>query len=248
MTPVTADARRELCAARLGMRERHSVMVEEAVTIWPRLAGGCDTCPPRRLPALQGDVFLAGPAAVRLRIRSSFGTAAELGLSGDSIVACAPAQGWAAALDASRDSLGLGHPGSLGIRVLSAVWFPPDTARVTTTREGEVAVRRWSEGGDSVALAANGAGDAAWARLWRRGAGGFQVGYDGWQTVDGVPWPARLRLQALDGAFDMTVRVDHVTVAERPDPARLAVRVPAGVERLGRDRLAAWLGQLGRGR
>jgi hypothetical protein len=220
-------------------------MVEAVATVWTRLPARCDGCPTRSLPALQAGLALAWPDTFRVRIRSAFGTALDLGLAGDSIVAYAPAQGCGVMLDAVRDSLGPGPAGSLVVRALSAGWQPPDSAWTRVTRVGDLLVLRWSEGADSVALAVDAADAPAWARLWRAGGQGVQVDYDRWGMHGGVAWPLTLRLRDLEGAFELVLRVDRVGFASRPDRSRLAVRLPDGAERLRLDQLRGLFERLG---
>jgi hypothetical protein len=245
IAPVTGGARVERYLSQLSRREQRAAMVEGVATIWPRAFALCDTCPPRRLPALQAGFVLAGPDAFRLRVGSMFGTALDLGLAGDSIMAYAPAQRWGVALDAVSDSLGLEQPGRLAARLMSAGWRPPQSAWAGGTWEGGLLVLRWSEAADSVALAVDQAGTPAWARLWRDARRGVVVQYERWEVVDGGTWPALLKVRTLGGTFDFTCRLDRVTFPARPDRSRLAVRIPGDAERLGLDRLRGLLERVG---
>ena len=241
LATVTGGARIERYLSQLSRREQGAAMVEGGATIWSRAFAVCDTCPPRRLPALQAGFALAWPDAFRLRVGSLFGTALDLGLAGDSITAYAPAQRWGLALDAVSDSLGLEHPGWLAARLVSAGWRPPQQAWASGTWEGGLLVLRWSEAADSVALAVDEAGKPVWARLWRDARRGVVVGYERWEAVDGLLWPALLKVHTLGGTFDLTCRLDRVTFRTRPDRSRLAVRIPRDAERLGLDRLRGLL-------
>ena len=245
IAPVTEGARTERYLSQLSIREQRAAMVEGVATIWPRAFALCDTCPLRRLPALQSDFVLAWPDEFRLRVSSMFGTALDLGLAGDSIVASVPAQRRGVAFDAGRDSLGLERPGRLAVRLLSAGWRPPQPAWAGGTWEDGLLVLRWSEAADSVALAVDKAGNPAWARLWRDARRGVVMEYQRWEAVDGVLWPALLRVRTLGGTFDLTCRLDRVTFPARPDRSRLAVRIPGDAERLGLDRLRGVLERLG---
>ena len=245
VAPVTGGARVERYLSQLSGREQNAAMVEGGATIWSRAFAPCDTCPPRRLPALQAGFVLAWPDAFRLRVGSMFGTALDLGLAGDSITAYAPAQRWGVALDAVSDSLGLEQPGRPATRLVSAGWRPPQPVWAGGTWEGGLLVLRWSEAADSVALAVDEAGKPVWARLWRDARRGVAVGYERWEAVDGVPWPALLKVRTLGGTLDLTCRLERVTFRARPDRSRLAVRIPADAERLGLDRLRGLLGRVG---
>jgi hypothetical protein len=248
IAPVTEGARAARYLSELSRREQRAAMVEGVATIWSRALALCDTCPPRRLPTLQAGFVLAWPDAFRIRVSSMFGTALDLGLAGDSIVAYAPSQRWGVALDAGSDSLGLEQPGWLATRVLSAGWRPPQPAWAGGTWEGGLLVLRWSEAADSLALGVDEAGKPVWARLWRSAGRGVVVGYERWEAVDGVLWPALIKVRTLGGTFDLTCRLDRVTFRIRPDRSRLAVFIPADAERLGLDRLRGLLGLLGASR
>jgi hypothetical protein len=174
-----------------------------------------------------------------------FGTALDLGLAGDSVVAYAPAQRWGVALDAVSDSLGLEQPGRLATRFVSAGWRPPQSAWAGGTWDGEALVVRWRERADSVALSVDEAGRPVRARLWRDPRRGVVVDYERWEAVDGVAWPALLKVRTLGGTFDLTCRLDRVRFLARPDRSRLAVLVPGDAERLGLERLRGLLERVG---
>lgn len=245
IAPVTGGARAGRYLAQLSRREQRAAMVEGSATIWTRAFALCDTCAPRRLPALQAGFVMAWPDAFRLRVSSMFGTALDLALAGDSITAHAPAQRLGIALDAARDSLGLEGPGRLATRLLSAGWRPPQPAWADGTWEGGLLVLRWSEAADSVALAVDGTGRPVWVRLWRDVRRGVVIDYDRWEVADDVAWPALFKVRTLGRALDLTCRLDRVTFGTRPDRARLAVRLPGDAERLGLDRLRGLLEHAG---
>jgi hypothetical protein len=245
IAPLTEGARAERYLSQLSRRERSAAMVEGAATIWSRAFALCDTCPPRRLPALQAGFVLAWPDAFRLRVSSMFGTALDLALAGDSITAYVPAQRWAVALDAMRDSLGLEQPGRLAARLLSAGWRPPQPAWAGGTSEDGLLVLRWSEAADSVILAIDETGKPVRVRLSRDARRGVAIDYERWEAVDGVVWPALLKVRTLGGTLDLTCRLDRVMFRARPDRSRLAVRIPADAERLGLDRLRGLLERVG---
>ncbi len=245
MAPVTGGARVERYLSQLSRREQRAAMVEGVATIWPRAFALCETCPPRRLPALQAGIVLAWPDAFRLRVGSAFGTALDLGLVGDSIMAHAPAQRWGVALDATNDSVGPEQPGRLAVRLVSAAWRPPPPAWARGSWEGDLLVLRWSDAADSVAVAVDEAGTPIWARVWRGVRWGVVVHYERWEVVDDVAWPVLLRVGMPGRGFDLTCRVDRVTFRARPDRSRLAVRIPADADRLGLDGLRGLLERVG---
>lgn len=245
IVPVTGGARAERYLSQLSRREQCAAMVEGAATIWSRPFALCDTCPRRRLPALQAGFVLAWPDAFRLRVSSMFGTALDLALAGDSVAAYAPAQRWGVALDTVRDSLGLGQPGRLAVRLVSAGWRPPQPAWTGGTWEGGLLILRWSEAADSVALAIDEAGRPVRVRLWRDARHGVAVDYERWEAVDGLPWPAVLKVRTLGGTLDLSCRLERVRFLARPDRSRLVVSIPADAERLGLDRLRRLLERAG---
>ena len=245
IAPMTSGARAERYLAQLSRREQGAAMVEGVAMIWTRAFAPCDTCPPRLLPAVQAGFVMAWPDAFRLRVSSMFGTALDLGLAGDSVVAYVPAQRWGVELDAARDSLGLEHPGWLATRFVSAGWRPPQSAWAGGTWDGGLLVLRWSEAADSVALAVDEAGQPVRARLWRDARRGVVVDYERWEAVDGVAWPVLLKVRTLGGAFELTCRLDRVKFGAAPDRSRLAVPIPSDADRLGIDRLREWLRRAG---
>ena len=245
IVPVTGGARVERYLSQLLLREERAVMAEGAATIWTRAFALCDTCPPRRLPALQAGFVMAWPDAFRLRVSSMFGTALDLALAGDSIMAYAPAQRWSVALDGGRDSLGLERPGRFAVRLVSGGWRPTPEAWAAAAWEGGLLVLRWSEAADSVALAIDEAGKPVRVRLWRDAQRGVAVHYERWEAVGGVLWPALLQVRSLQGAFDLTCLLDRVTFSARPDRFRFAMRIPVDAERLGLDRLRGLLERMG---
>jgi hypothetical protein len=245
MVPLTGGARVERYLSQLSRREQRAAMVEGAATIWTRAFALCDTCAPRRLPALEAGFVLAWPDTFRLRVGSMFGIALDLGLAGDSITAYAPAQRWGVELDAGRDSLGVEGPGRLAVRFVSAGWRPPQSAWADGTREDGLLVLRWREAADSVALAIDESGTPVQARLWRDSRRGVVVDYERWEAADGTAWPALLRVRTLGGALDLSCRLQHLTFPARPDRSRLAVRIPADAEWLGLGQLRGLLERLG---
>jgi hypothetical protein len=245
IAPVTQGTRAERYLSQLSRREQNSAMVEGVATIWPRAVALCDTCPPRQLPALQAGFVLGWPDAFRLRVSSMFGTALDLALAGDSIMAYAPAQRWGVALDAVSDSLGVERPGWIAVRLVSAGWRPPQSAWAGGNWEAGLFVLRWSEAADSISLAVDESGHPVRARLWRDARRGVAIDYERWEAVEGVAWPALIKVQTLGGTIDLTFRLDHVTFRVRPDRSRFAVRIPGDAERIGLGRLRGLLERAG---
>jgi hypothetical protein len=241
---LDAGGRAALYRGRLAGREERARMAVAEATLWPRGRAACDTCAPVRLPAVQADLAVLAPESFRLRVRSAFGTAVDLGLSGDSLTAYAPALGMVAELDAVRDSFGPPAPGRLATRLVAAAWRPPASA-AERWRDGALELL-WREGDDSLAVAVDGGGLPAEARLWRGAGAAVRVRYARWETTDGVAWPVAWSVVGGVGGPSLDCRVERVSFAPRPDRARLAVRVPRDAERIGADGLRRVLGALGR--
>jgi hypothetical protein len=244
ISPVTDGVRMARYLSQRLQRERRAVMVEGSAAVWIRVRSACDTCPWRRLPGVSGDLALSWPDVVRVRVSSIFGTALDVGVCGDSIIAYAPARGAGVTLDLARDSLGAVGSGSLLVRLASAGWRPPDGAWAQGTWRERLLVLRWGAAGDSVRMAVDEAGRPVWARLWREGGGGVQAEYERWETVEGVSWPVVVRVEELGGAFEFVWRLEQLRFGDRRDHGRLAVRVPEDAERVGVDRLRGFLERL----
>jgi hypothetical protein len=240
---LDAGGRETLYRTRLVGREERACMAVGEATLWARGPGACDTCAPSRLPAVQAELAVLAPESFRLRVRSAFGTAVDLGLRGDSLTVYAPGLGLGAALDAVRDSLGPAGVGGLAARLVAAAWRPPGGA-TAVWRDGGLDLR-WRDGEDSVAVTVDEGGLPVGVRLWRDAGAGARVRYDRWEVVDGVAWPMSWSLDAVAGGPGVTCRVDRVAFAPRPDPERLAVRIPGAAERIGAGEVRRLLGTLG---
>lgn len=243
VAPLDAGGREALYRSRLAGREERARMAVAEATLWPRGFAPCDSCPPARLPAVQADLLVLAPEGFRLRVRSAFGTAVDLGLRGDSLKVHAPALGLAAALDAAHDGEGLPATGELAVRLVSAAWRPPASAPAVWRGGGLEWL--WREARDSLAVTVDEDGLPAEARWWRSGEGGARVRYDRWETTDGVAWPMAWSLEAGGGGARLDCRVERVAFAGRPDPARLEVRIPADARFVGVDELRRLLGAVG---
>ncbi len=243
--PVALDAggREALYRARLAGGLRPNGMALAEVTLWPRGLAACDTCAPGRLPAVQADLAVLAPAAVRLRVRSAFGTALDVALRGDSLLAYAPGFGWAVALDAARDSFGPPAPGRLAASLLSGVWPPAPGAVAIARSEGLELL--WREDGDSVAVLVDETGRPASVRWWRPGEPGVRVRYTRWDGKHGFVWPASWSLENEATGSGLELRVDRVIFPPQPDSGRLLVAIPDGAERVGAGELRRLLGAAG---
>jgi hypothetical protein len=243
VAPLDAGGRAALYRSRLAGREGRARMVVAEATLWPRGPAPCDTCPPARLPAVQADLLVLAPGSFRLRARSAFGIAVDLGLRGDSLTAYAPGLGLAAELDAVRDSFGPPAPGRLAARLVAAAWRPPAGA-ASRWRDGSLELL-WREDADSLAVTVDEAGLPGAVRLWRGSSAGVRLRYARWETTDGVAWPVSWSAVGEGGGPGVECRVERVAFPERPEAARLEVRVPPGAERVGADELRRLLGALG---
>jgi hypothetical protein len=241
--PLDAGGRLARFRAELAAREQRARMATGEATLWPRGPAACDSCAPVRLPAVQADLVVAAPETFRLRVRSAFGTAVDVGLRGDSLFAHAPGPGLAFALDAVRDSFGPPAPGRLAARLVAALWRPPAVAVATW---GETGLElRWREDGDSLAVTLDAAGLPAGAWWRREGGPRARVRYTRWETTDGVRWPMAWSLDGGGGGPGLECRLQRVAFASRPDVARLAVRLPDGAALLDADGARRLLGALG---
>jgi hypothetical protein len=243
VVPLDGGGRAALYRSRLAGREQRARMAVGEATLWARGPAACDTCAASQLPAVQAELALLAPGDIRLRVRSAFGTAVDVGLRGDSLTAYAPGLGLAVALDAVRDSFGPPAPGRLAARLVSAVWAAPASA-AATWREGGLELR-WREDGDSLAVTVGEDGLPGDARLWRDGSAGVGVRYTRWEVTDGVAWPMAWSLESAAGGAGLACRMERVTFPARPDPGRLTVKIPADAERVGPAELRRLLGSVG---
>lgn len=256
VVPLDGGARGARYLAGVLERERGAGLVEASVMLWARTRAGVpgpagpvrDASALRPLPAVQVDLRLGWPDAFRVRLAPVFGVALDVAVRGDSLVAFAPAQRSGLALDAVRDSLGVEAPGRLLVRLWSATWRPPPEAWTAAGWDGDLLLARWEESGDSLAVAVDGNGRPAWARMARPDGRGARATYGRWERVDGVAWPVLLRLDALDGSFMLTSRMDHLRLGARQDSSRFVLQLPAGTRRLELARLGLLLDVLGSAR
>ncbi|TMQ65755.1 MAG: hypothetical protein E6K78_07210 [Candidatus Eisenbacteria bacterium] len=223
---------------RLALAERleRGGAMESEVVLWAEVAGQ------RRWPGIQADVYAAAPDAVRLKVGSTFGTAAILGARGDSLRAYLPAERLGLRLDASRDSLPIAGVGALAYRALSAAWRPPAEAWQRASRVDSLLEVDWMEEGDSLALRVGRAGLPVQVSgvhqevRWR-------ADYRGWDRSSGIAWPSWVEF--TQGSLHLKCKVTRSRWQARADTLRLAVRIPAGADALTLDDLRAALRRLG---
>lgn len=214
----------------LAAREGRSAAVESDVAVWTRLANQ------RRVPGVQGALWLAAPDASRLRIGSAFGTALDLAAWGDSVVLYLPSRRAFAQVDAALDSLGVREPGAWVVKLWSGTWRAPAGAFERGGIDRGLRVARWIERGDSLALAVDGDGLPAWLSV-RRSAGELLVEYPEWGGVEGIRWPARIEVRESAGGVHFTCRVQRVRFLDRPERSRLTLQLPVDAERFDWEEL-----------
>jgi len=220
---VSADLVRSRFAAALAERDRRGRAADAEVTIWARTN--------RPWPAASGFVFLAGPDTVRLRLDSAFGTALDGAARGDSLRARLPARRLALAADARRDGMGIDRPGRLLYQLLAADWRPSPEAWGRAERAPGGLTTRWSEHGDSLALAVGGEGlprelELALARGTR-----VRVRYTAWRGRGREAWPARIEI--VERRWSARFQIERTRFHDEPVPGRLVVRAAAGDRTLG---------------
>jgi hypothetical protein len=229
MLPPTLDVatRRARFEVALAARDARAAALEADLTVW---AEGERTGP---LPGFRAALALAAPAAFRVRVESLFGTALDLGVEGDSVIAWLPARRAAMRADATRDSIGLSDPGSVGVRLWAAAFRPPPEAWAAGDTLDSLHVVRWIAGPDSFALAIAPSGLPRMARIARAEGGVLRAHWAEWTRVSGVAWPARLDLDDEAGTWSARCRIQRVRFTGADGGARTRVRVPEEAESLG---------------
>lgn len=197
-----------------------------------------------RWPALQVDVALVGPDAMRARVASLIGTALDLAVRGDSLRAYFPPRRLGMEVGALEESLGVRAPGAWACRALAASWDAREAHWVLP--EGDSLWRAvWREGADSLAMSVSADGLPASVELHDAAGRAHRLRYLRWESVDRVPWPQRVKFEEADGTVRIVCRVDHVQFLAQPDPRWLALRLPASVERVDWSRVRRVLARLG---
>lgn len=238
--PPRLDVEERLGRHRAALAERRdrAAFVAASLVLWAERGE-------RRLPGAQADLFLAAPRGVRLRVASSFGTAFDLGMAGDSLTAYVPAWRRGLALAAAADSLGLRSPAERLVRALSATWDPPHEAWRGAAWSDSLLRLAWVEDGDSVAVLLGAAGLPRRARLWRPGEIALRADYVAWDRGSGTAWPTQVELEDELRDLRVVARASQLRFRERPDREHLAVRLPPGAEPLSLAELRAVLDRLG---
>jgi len=239
VAPLDPATREQRYRVGLAGRTARAVAVDAEVLLWAEAPAGS------RLPGAEARLLLAAPDAFRLRVGSLFGTALDLAGRGDSLTAYVPSRRRGLALDAHRDSLGVGRPGGLAFRALTATWRPPEPAWGDARWADSLLRVSWVEEGDTLALAVGSHGLPSWASLRRPDGPGVRIDYEGWERGSGVAWPVRLTIHELDGAFRLSCKVSRVRFPGRPEDLRLSVAIPPDAVRLTLAELRRALERLG---
>jgi len=223
LDPIRSEARYR---ATLGAREALAAALDAEASAWVRGR------PLGDLPGVHARLALGAPDAFRVRVESLFGVALDFAARGESLECFVPGRRLGVALDAVADTLGLRSPGSLGFRVLSATWDPPEAAWREAKIEDALLVARWEEEGDSLVLGVGSDGLPRWAALRRPGRGSVRARYRAWETVERTSWPTQVEFEDGEAGLRLTLKLTRVWRNPRPGPERLAVRIPPDAERL----------------
>jgi hypothetical protein len=197
-----------------------------------------------RWPAVQLDLALVGPDAMRARVASLFGTALDLAVRGDSLRAYFPPRRLGLTVDAIEESLGVRAPGRWACRALGAEWNPRSGRWVTPFQDTLWRVT-WTEETDSLMMSVGSSGLPQEVELHDRSRHHYRVRYLAWQVEDRTAWPARLEFDEGLGSVRMSCRVDRVQFFAKPDPRWLVLNIPARAERASWSTLRQALAGIG---
>lgn len=234
---IGLDVQRARFSSALAEREKRSAGVEAELSLWAYFSPADD------LPGVQARLLLAGPDAFRLRVASAFGVALDLAGQDDSLTAYAPRE--RLGVEVGGESLGVRRPGSLGFRLWSATWRPPQQAWERAERADSLLRLRWKEGSDSVELEVGSSGLPASVTVG--GPSGTVIArYRSWTSVEGVRWASLVEVEAEKGRWGLTGRVHRVRFVRPPERERLRVHIPGTAERLSAGELRQAFERLGR--
>ena len=198
-----------------------------------------------RLPGAQGDLTMAGPDRVRLRISSMLGTAIDLGVRGDSLLAWVPAWRTGLRVGSASESLGISEPGGLVYRVLSGNWTPPASAWDLMMRRDSLVVLSWSEDEDSLHLTVGSEGLPRRMLVSRGDQAAVEVHYRAWDQGSSVAWPSQIELLERRHDVRLLLKASQLRFPPQSDTSRLAVRIPQNADMLTLARLRNVLDRLG---
>jgi hypothetical protein len=148
-------------------------------------------------------------------------------------------------VEAGGDSLGVRRPGSLGARLWSATWRPPERAWERAERTDSLLRLRWKEATDSVKLVVGSSGLPASVTV-EGPAGRVVARYRSWTSVEGVRWASLVEVEGEKEGWGVTGRIHRVRFVRRPEEERLRVRIPRTAGRLTMGELREALERLGR--
>jgi hypothetical protein len=234
------DVGRRASRYRAALEQRRACGVAEvSLVLWLERAAE------RRLPGAQADLVMAAPDRLRLRLASLFGTALDVSVRGDSLLAYVPAWKTGLRLGSVSDSLGVRGPGDLAFRAFSATWAPPDEAWAQAVWKEPLLEVRWAEGGDSLAVGVDRSGLPAWVRASRGETFSVRAVYQEWDRSSGPAWPSRFELEDGGHQVRLICKASHMRFRGQADTTRLAARVPADAAVLTVTELRRVLGRLG---
>ena len=229
---------RTLYERRLAERLERGRGMNASVVLWAEGRG-------ERLPGAQGDLTMAAPDRVRLRISSILGTAIDLGARGDSLLAWVPAWKSALRLGSASESLGVSEPGGLAFRTLSGNWQPPSPSWSRLLRADSLAEVRWAEEEDSLRLTLGADGLPRTMRISRGEETDVEVKYRVWDRSGNVAWPSQIELLYPRHDVRVLLKASQLRFGPLADTSRLAVRIPANADVLTLARLRRVLDRLG---
>ena len=198
-----------------------------------------------RLPGAQADLTMAGPDRVRLRVSSMLGTAIDLGVRGDSLLAWVPAWKTGLRLGAARESLGVREPGGLAYRAMSGNWVPPQKAWTGMVRADSLAELRWTEEEDSLRLTFGAEGLPRQVIVSRGEDMAVEVNYRAWDRSGNSAWPSQIEMLYPRHDVRVLLKASQLRFGQFADTSRLAVRIPANADVLTLARLRRVLDRLG---
>ncbi len=224
--------------ARLAERRAHAGFAEGNYSAWVHRPSGQDP------PGLTLRTRLVAPDAFRFRVDALFGNAVDLSGHGDTLVIDAPALNLTAVTDAGGDRSRRQDISGWVCRALAATWSPPASAWAQGEAADSAWRVRWTEAEDSLELVVSMAGLPRTVRVHPAGGSPIALGYERWQSWNGVMWPARLVAKDDEGRLSVTLQPESMRLMAHDATAATALRIPDGALRLSRSRLRAWVSRI----
>ena len=224
--------------ARLAERRARASVAEGNYSAWVHRPSGQD------LPGLTVRTRLVAPDAFRLRVDALFGNAIDVSGHGDTLVIDAPALNITAVTDAAGDRSRRQDIAGWVCRALAATWSPPASAWPQGEPADSAWRVRWTEAEDSLELVVSMTGLPRLVRVHPAGGSAITLGYERWQSWNGVMWPARLVGQDEEARMSVTLQPESMLLKAHDASAVTVLRVPAGALRLSRSRLRAWVSRI----